>query len=418
MSPAPEKVVIIGAGIVGVATALRLQEAGIAVEIVDRGPPGEGTSFGNAGVLAAASVVPVTTPGLLKRTPKMLFSKDGPLHLRWSYLPRMLPWLSQYLGHCKPERVRAIAAGLAPLVGNSLEEHEALAAGTPAAKRIQRRPYVFVYRDRAAFEGDGFGWELRRANGFTWHEAEGDAVFEREPALARHYRFAAFCEDQHGIVTSPGDYVKDLAAHFVAQGGTITQAAVEGFDQADGKVTGIRTATGAIAADTIVVAAGAWSARVLAGLGIKIPLESERGYHVEFVGGTPQPHGALMVADAKFVITPMDGRLRAAGMVEFGGLDAGPSTKPPATMIRRIAEVLPGIEYASHRTWLGHRPATTDSLPVIGPLSRHPNVHLAFGHHHVGLTSGPRTGRLVADTITGRHPNIDLSPYSAARFNA
>ncbi|MEK9722722.1 MAG: FAD-dependent oxidoreductase, partial [Rhodospirillaceae bacterium] len=170
------------------------------------------------------------------------------------------------------------------------------------------------------------------------------------------------------------------------------------------------------AACTVVVAAGAWSARLLKTIGLDIPLESERGYHIELKKASKQPSGALMVADGKFVATPMGDDLRLAGLVEFGGLDAGPSHAPIETLTRRAEIVFPGIEFEDRTEWLGHRPALPDSLPVMGPVDAHPGLYLAFGHQHVGLTCGPRTGRLIADMIVGNRLNVDMTPYSVARF--
>ena len=411
-----EIVAVIGAGVVGVATAINLQRAGRDVILIDKQAPGEGASFGNAGVLAASSIIPVTVPGLLKKVRKMLSDPLGPVYLRWSYLPRMFPWLMKYLRHCSGDRVRHIARHMAALVADSFDEHARLAGGTAAQQRIQRMPYSFVFTDRRVFEADQLGWRLREQNGISWEVIEGDAVRDQEPGLAPQYRCLVKMSHQHGTIDHPGDYIKELAAAFVAAGGRIETADVTGFRRDGAAVTGVLTSTGEIAAATVVVAAGAWSARLLKQLGIDVPLETERGYHIELKKPSIKPRGALMVADGKFVATPMGDSLRLAGLVEFGGLDAGPSAAPINTLLKRAEIVFPGIEYEDHTEWLGHRPAVSDSLPVIGPVATHPGLVLAFGHHHVGLTCGPKTGRLVADMIDGKHLNLDMTPYSVARF--
>lgn len=411
-----ETIAVIGAGVVGVATAINLQRAGKDVVLVDRQAPGDGASFGNAGVLAAGSIIPVTVPGLLRKAPKMLSDPLGPVYLRWSYLPRLFPWLIKYLRHCSEDRVRHIAKHMSVLVADSLDEHRRLAAGAEASGRIKPMPYSFVFANRAAFEADQLGWRLREQHDIPWEVLEGDAVREEEPDLAPQYECLVKMTHQHGAIDHPGDYIKELAAAFAAAGGRIETAAVTGFRRDGAKVTGVRTETGEIAAGTVVVAAGAWSGRLLKDLGIAVPLETERGYHIELKKPTIGPRGALMVADGKFVATPMGEDVRFAGLVEFGGLDAGPSAAPVKTLLKRAEIVFPGIEYEDHTEWLGHRPAVTDSLPVIGPVDGHPGLVLAFGHHHVGLTSGPRTGRLVADMIVGKRVNMDVTPYSVARF--
>ncbi len=412
-----QHIVVVGAGIVGVASALRAQERGHRVTIVDKQDPGQGASYGNAGVLAAGSIVPVAVPGLWRKLPGMLRDPLGPVYLRMSYMPRMLPWLWRYMRHARADRATYVADRMAPLVDQSREEHEALANGTEAATRIGSVPYAFVFRDRDAFQSDPFGFDLRRKHGMRWREIEGDAVRDAEPALAPHYRFLAVFEAHHAIVDGPGAYVQALADAFAARGGTFQRDEATALERdADGAVTGVRTATGVIAADRVVVACGAWSARLLATIGIHIPLESERGYHVEFVGASVRPNHALMIADGKFVATPMSGRLRAAGLVEFGGLDAPPSDAPVRTLKTRIARVFPGIRYDDAIAWLGHRPALPDGLPAIGEVPGYRHLIVAFGHHHVGLTSGPRTGRIVAVLVSGVRSIVALRAYDPGRF--
>jgi len=411
-----QTIAVIGAGIVGISTALNLLRDGQDVVLVDRLEPGEGASFGNAGVLAASSIIPVTVPGLLTKVPKLLLEPLGPVYLRWSYLPRMVPWLFKYLKHCTEDRVRHIAQHMSALTADSLDEHQRLADGTAAAARIKKMAYSFVFKDRATFEADTLGWGLRKQYDIPWEVIEGGAVHDEEPDIARHYKCLVKMTHQHGTIDHPGDYVKDLARAFTGAGGRIVTASVTGFMRSDGKVTGVKTETEDVAADTVVVAAGAWSARLLKTLGIDVPMETERGYHIELRKASIKPNSALMVADGKLVATPMGDDLRLAGLVEFGGLDAGPSQAPINTLMKRAEIVFPGIEYEEQTDWLGHRPAVSDSLPVMGPVDGHPGLVLAFGHHHVGLTSGPRTGRLIADMITGKHLNMDMSPYSVARF--
>ena len=298
MTEGPE-VLVVGAGIVGVSAALNLQRRGLRVTLADRRAPGEGASFGNAGILVPGAMVPVPVPGLMKKAPGMLLRGKGPLFLRWPYLPVLLPWLARYLANGTDRNVRRIADALMPIIGDSLEEHLALARGTPAEAHIRAQPYLFAYRDRAAFESDGYGWAIRRAQGVGWSEYEGDAVSGLEPALGPGYRFVAALEASHGRVDGPGDYVKALAGSFVAAGGTLVEAAFTDFARDGGKVTGVQFGDRAIRADRILVAAGAWSARVLKPLGLRIPLESERGYHVELWEPEGGPAHCIMLSDSK-----------------------------------------------------------------------------------------------------------------------
>lgn len=408
-------VAVIGAGIVGVSTAIWLQRDGHDVTLIDRAGPAEGASYGNGGVLASCSVVPVTVPGLLWKAPGMLVSPDQPLFLKWGYLPRLLPWLLRYLAHANAADVNRIAAALADIVGDSLNDHRALAQGTGAEKWIVPSDYLYVYDDRAHYRRDAFGFGVRRANGFVWDELDGAAFHAYDPAFGPGLNFAARFGG-HGHIADPGRYVRDLAAHFQARGGRILIAEVEDIVREAGRVTGVRAEGETIACDAAVIATGAWSAGLMARLGLKVPLESERGYHVELWEPSVMPRAPVMIASGKFVATPMDGRLRLAGIVEFGGLEAEPSRAPFELLKRNIAQALPGLRWRQTTEWMGHRPAPADSIPVIGAVPGVAGAYAGFGHHHVGLTGGPKTGRLLAQLIGGRKPNVDLNVYSPARF--
>lgn len=415
-----ETIAIIGAGIVGISTAIWLQRDGHDVIVLDKAGPAEGASYGNAGVLASCSIVPVTAPGLIKKAPGMVLNPDSPLFLRWSYLPKLLPWLTRYLSHCSPEETRRIAAALNLVIGDSLDQHLQLAQGTRAEKWIAPSDYVFAYADRKAYEADAFTWAIRKAEGFKWDEMDRDAFKAYDPAFAGtsgpgSIGFAARLGD-HGHIKDPGAYVKDLARHFEEQGGTVRKAEVLDFVETDGKLSAVATSDGLVACTKAIVATGAWSGKLTRKLGLKIPLESERGYHIELYDSSIMPKVPTMVASGKFVATPMDGRLRCAGIVEFGGLDAPPSEKPFELLLKRITGALPGLTWSRMEKWMGHRPAPSDSIPLIGEVPGRPGTFTAFGHHHVGLTGGPKTGRIIADMISNRRSNIDLKPFRPDRF--
>lgn len=409
------RVAVVGAGIVGVSTALWLQRDGHEVVLIDRAGPAEGASYGNGGVLAACSVVPVTVPGLIGKAPRMLLDPDQPLFLKWSYLPRLLPWLVRYLGHANAADARRIAEALAPLIGDTLADHQALAAGTGAERWIRPSDYVFVYRDRVHFEGDAFGWSLRRSLGYQWEELDEPNFRAYDPIFGPACRFAVRVGG-HGCITDPGRYVKALAAHVEANGGRFLKANVSDIVREEGRVAGVRAGGETIACDAAVIATGAWSGPLAERLGLKVPLESERGYHLELWEPSVMPRSPLMVAAGKFVVTPMEGRLRLAGIVEFGGLEAAPSEEPFALLKKNIEAAIPGLSWKRTETWMGHRPAPADSIPLIGAVPGVSGAFLGFGHHHVGITAGPKTGRLIAQLVSGRTPNIDLAPYAPSRF--
>lgn len=410
-------VIVIGAGIVGVSSAIHLQRRGHDVTIIDRLPPGDGTSFGNAGVLAGCSMVPVPVPGLFFKAPKMLLDPDGALFLKWGYLPKLLPFLVPYLRNGQETRARKIAAGISHIVVDTVDEHHQLADGTGAEKWLTGDDYMFLYRDRSAYESDPFTWELRREHWpHGWDEIEGNALRELAPDINVEYTFAVKF-GTHGMCLSPGSYTKALAEHFTREGGNILQAEVTQISApGDGGVSVI--ASGEMhEADRLVVAAGAYSARVAKMIGADFLLEAERGYHVEIKNPTRTVPFPTMIADGKVVASPLADGLRLAGLVEFGGLEAGPSSAAIKSLLKRVRDVLPGIEFEDHTEWLGYRPATTDSLPVIGAKAGQPDVYYAFGHHHIGLTGAPKTGRLLAAMMSGETPNVDMTPYSPDRFD-
>ncbi len=408
-------IAIIGAGIVGVSTAIWLQRGGHKVILVDRAGPGEGTSYGNGGVLASCAVVPVTTPGLMKKAPKMLLDKNQPLFLRWSYLPRLLPWMRKYLAHANDADARRIAEALMPIIGDSLNDHLALADGTGAEHFVKPSDYLFLYNDRAHFEGDAFVWDVRRKHGFEWDAIEAEALNAYDPVYSDTLGYAVRLRG-HGRIADPGAYVKALATHVVAEGGQLVKADVSDVIRENGAVTGLRAGGETIPCDACVVATGVWSKGLTAKLGVSVPMESERGYHLELIEPSVMPKSPAMVASGKFVATPMEGRLRLAGVVEFGGLDAPASTAPMELLKRNAASAFPGLTWKDTTEWMGHRPAPTDSIPIIGEVPGAKGAFLGFGHHHIGLTGGPKTGRLLAQMIAGRQPNVDVGVYSPARF--
>ena len=408
-------VVIIGAGMVGVSCALWLQRAGHQVTLLDpRGPAG-GASQGNAGVLAAGSVVPVTVPGLLGKAPGMLLDKAAPLFVRWSYLPKLLPFLARYLRHGNVRDVHRIADALTHLLHDAYDQHMALAVGTGAEKYLSPGDYVFAYPDRAAYENDAFGWSIRRAHEVEFEEMAPDRIAEYDPLLAGRVGFAVRCGN-HGRVSDPGEYVRTLARHVVSQGGKLIETPVKDIRIEQGRATGVITANESIEADQVVLTSGVWSGEMARRLGLKVPMEAEGGYHIEWVNPTMAPHSPTMVAAGKFVLTPMDGRLRSAGVLEFGGINDTRTQAALNLLKTQTKSLLPELGYDRVDEWMGFRPAPADSIPLIGATGAVKNAWVGFGHHHVGLTSGPKTGRWLAQLIDQALPAAELSAFSPDRF--
>lgn len=410
---APQTIVI-GAGIVGAATAIWLRRAGHEVTLIDKGEPGMGASYGNGCILASCAIVPVTTPGLLPKGPKYLMDPNFPLFMRWSYAPKLVPWLVKYLSHANDGDTRRIAKGLTHVIGDSVEQHQALTHGTPAAKWVQESDYCFAYENRAAFDADKYVWDLRREAGFVPELIEGAEVQEREPILAPEMKLLAVMKN-HGFILNPGQYVQDLVKLLQEMGGRFVQAEVKDFDLSGGRIGAVDTDKGRFECREAVLATGVWSKPLMQKLGLNVPLEAERGYHIVFKGPSQTPNNPMMLASGKFVATAMDQGLRCAGVVEFGGLSEEKSKAPLALLRRKVKQCFPQMVAESEEEWLGYRPAPSDSLPLIGEVGS-TGVYAAFGHHHVGLTGGAKTGRMVADMIAGQPSNIDLRPYEPDRF--
>ena len=384
--------------------------------LIDPIAPGgrDQTSFGNAGLLARTSVVPLATPAMVKSAPKMLFDPDAPLFLRWRYLPRLLPWLLPFLKNANPERAREIARSLAPFTFDTHEQHLTLAKGTAAEAHIRSGEFLTLYRSRSDYESGKLAIDIRRENGIVPEYLDRRDILDRDPHIAEAYAFATVFKD-FGWISSPGAYLAALFDHFRQQGGQFRNARVVELKPGP-RPTATLEGGETVEGDKIVLSAGAWSGKLARTSGVRVNLDTERGYHISMRNPSftaPQPY---MVSDLKFILTPMDDTLRAAGVVEFGGVDAPASKAPVDLLLRGIRKVYPDLEYESVDSWLGRRPSAPDSLPIVGESAKAPNILHAYGGQHIGLTIGPKIGRLICNLASGRNPNLDISPYEPDRF--
>ena len=410
-----KRVAIIGNGIIGIATAIWLQRLGHQVILIDKSSPNLRASYGNGGVLASCSVVPINSPGLLTKAPRMLLDPNEPLFIKWLYLPKMLPWLWQYLRRANTKHCRQTAAALHPLVSNSIGNHQAMAEGTGAERFIIPSDYLYVYKNRKHFESDAFGWSLRSKHGIKWTELDGTEFSTYDNCFADSLTFAAKMNN-HGRISDPGAYLHALEQHVIDQGAIKINGFFEDVEYQDNELKAVIIDGEKTLCDVAVLATGAWSKKLTAKLGVNVALESERGYHIDLWHPNLMPKAPVMVAGGKFVITPMKDRLRLAGIVEFGGLNAPPSEKAFNLLRKSIKHAIPKLTWSHESEWMGHRPAPSDSIPIIGEVTQKPGVFLGFGHHHIGLTSGPKTGWLLAQIINGNMLHEDVSIYSPNRF--
>lgn len=409
-------IIVVGAGITGVSAAEWLRRDGWTTTLIDPVEPGspEQTSYGNAGLLARASVMPVASPSLVRKAPAMLLDPNSPLYLRWSYLPRLLPWLIPFYRNLAVDRIAPISKGLSQIAFDTNEQHLALAKGTGAERHIRSGELVTLFQSREEYESDTLTIETRKHYGLVPSILTRDELLQRDPKLGPQYAFATVFDDYKWL-GSPGDYVADLFAHYMREGGTFRKGRVA--DMTPGTAPSVTLEGGEVlAGDRIVLTAGVWSGPIAKRLGIRMQLVAERGYHFAIRNPSftaPQPY---MVTDAKIVLTPMQDMLRGAGVVEFAGIDS-PAAKAPVELIAKaIRRVYPTLEFGETESWMGRRPTTPDSLPVLGEAANAPNILHAYGGQHIGLTIGPKLGRIVADLAGGRKPNMDLSAYSVDRF--
>ncbi|MDO9527235.1 MAG: FAD-dependent oxidoreductase [Gemmobacter sp.] len=414
-------VVVIGAGVIGAQTAVQLVDRGLSVVVVDPGPPGgeQAASYGNLAWLSSHSILPPASPGVWRQVPKWLFDPMGPLSLRLGHLPRALPWLLRYLASASTEeKLRRTAGHLRALLKGSPALHAEMAARTGLSHLIDANSgLMHVYRDRAGYQADALGWTIRRDLGITCEEIEADDLARRQPDLSPDYRFGIFVPEA-GQCRNPGAYCAGLAAHAERFGAQRIAARATGFRAAGGRLQSVVTTQGEITCGAAVIAAGAQAKALAAQAGDSVPLESERGYHfmVEGDAGLAGPTTSLMAGDRKVVVTRLETGVRCGGQVEIAAADAPADWRRADILRRHLAEMFPGLDTSQGRVWMGSRPSMPDGLPVIGAAAGLAGVVHAFGHGHTGLVGSARTGQLVAQLVSGETPELDLSPYSPARF--
>ena len=408
-------IIVIGAGIVGVSTAIWLQRSGFKVTIIDQKGPATGASHGNAGILAASSIIPVPNPSLIKKLPFYLLSKDSPVFFKMSYLPQMFPFLISYLSKSNLREVNKYAERMTPLIFDTVCQHKSLAKGTGAEKFISNQDYCFGYETEENFLNDKKVWNLRQKHGLPFEVVNGNEFSNFDPFYKDLFDVIVKCKN-HGKINDPGLYVKTLCDHFLSQGGELIISKVNDISSKNLNDVIVKIESDSLIANKIVVATGAWSKKILKKFKIKMPLESERGYHVEYLEPNFYPKVPMMLTSKKFVITPMDGRIRVAGLVEFAGLKTL-KRKPPLNLLKNnIKDLFPNLKYKEKIEWLGHRPALVDSLPMLGYLDKNKQILVAFGHQHLGLTAGAKTGRIVSDLIIGNDIKLKISNYRPNRF--
>lgn len=408
--------IVIGAGIVGACSALSLLREGFRVTLIDRDEPGQGASFGNGAMIGEESVVPVATPGMLRKVPGMLFDPLGPLALRWSYLPQLAPWLLRFLAASRPARVEEISIALKALLNGTFDAFDVLLEMAGAQDMMRRSGWLCVYETEQGLRNYQPQLELQRRRGVRFDILDSSEIRQLEPALAPIFTRGVYYPDVGNTINSER-LVQMLVAALERNGGRFQRAEAKGFDIGPEGPRSVLTEAGPLPCDAVVIAAGAWSKHLAAQLGSHPPLDTERGYHVQFPEpGVALPRMPVYSTERAFVATPLEIGLRIAGTVEFGGLKAAPNWSRADLLRRHAQRWFPDLKTGGQTRWMGFRPSMPDSLPVISRSPRHAGVFFAFGHGHCGMMMGARTGQLIAALAADRDPGIDLNPYRVDRF--
>lgn len=407
-------VAVIGGGVVGVACARALQRAGRSVMLIEEYEVGRGCSFGNAGLIAIDHIQPLARLDVLRGTFRMLADPLGPLHVNWSALPSLVPWFARFAMAALPRTVERSTNILAALLRDAVPAWKRLLAGDGASAGLfKSQGYLTLFETEQSAVAAARENNLLSEHGIQFETLSPSEIVERVPALAKRMKAGRFHTDA-AFVAEPFALVRHLARQFAADGGEVIEwQRVTGFVMENTAVRGVRLRDDEILTNRIVLAAGVGSKQLARELALDVPLVPERGYHV-MVPYDVQVDTPLLFADRGFVATPMETGLRLAGTVELGA--ASPNWRR-AEALRAQAAVLfdqPHLVGASH--WHGDRPTLPDYLPIVGPTTNHPNIVLAFGHQHLGLTLAAITAELVTDVIQGRQSRLDIAGLSALRF--
>jgi len=412
----PKSAIVIGAGIAGVSTALYLQRDGHAVTLLDPEPPGTMTSFGNAGLIATYATIPTATPDILMRVPKMLMDPAGPLSLRWSYLPQLTPWLLSLVRNSAPDRIRRNASVKSILLNRAWEDFRPLIDQTGTEDLVYAGGMLRVFRTDSAFEQmKAREIDLMDLTGRSYELLNTDEIRQMEPMLEPLFQHAIFSTDSRNI-RNPGRLTEVFAQDFTARGGTLKPESVTGLSGTSEGKWCVTTDGGEATADIVVVAAGAWSRQIAKMVGVKLLLDTERGYHVMLPSVEPGLNRSVHFGEEGLMMSPMETGYRVSTGVELAGIDAPPDYRRIRRAIGQVSGYVKGLQTEEQSIWMGRRPSTPDTVPILGGVPGRDGLYFATGGAHIGMTLGPTFGRIIADLVAGRDSGVDLTPYRPNRW--
>ncbi len=407
-------VTIVGGGIVGICSALSLQERGIRVRLIEKDDPGQATSFGNAGVISPWSIIPHSTPGFWKIIPKLMLTGWRPLSVCLASWPSMIPWGLKFLSNGTERNTRNIAYSMSLLCAPSIDLYRKHLNGTGHEYLVKDTSYLQLIRRAKDANLDDLTYQIRLQKGAKIEIVKGSSLHSLEPALS--FKFEA------GIVIhniarslSPGRLSTVLAMKSKAQGAEIIKDQIIGIHR-DGNTWFLKGKMSKYTTKSLVISAGAWSRDLLLNIGVSVPLMTERGYHIHCADPEIEVKNSVVFPEGGVIASSMECGLRVAGQAEFGSIDAPMDPKRKAILSSIALEMFPDISLRKTKVWMGHRPSFPDSLPVIGSVPNQPNLFVNFGHSHHGLMMAPKSGELLANTLTHNSGNEDTSSVSIMRF--
>jgi len=408
------KIGIIGAGIQGISNALFLQKKGFSVTIFDRDEPGsQVASYGNAGHFSPYASVPINRPDVLSDIPAMLLSSTGPLALKWNYVPKMIPWFLRFIRNCSTKRMMHTAKNMHQILDLALPAYDELFDGIDLGDLVQKKGILYVWNDQN-LKSRELEIKIRKELGVDQQVVTPKEIHDLEPKIKPFYHGGVYY--RHGRhARNPRKILLKLFEMFLKKKGKFLKLNVQDIKLNNDSPV-IKTETQSFLFDKIVIACGAFSKRLSDNLDEKIPLDTERGYHIHFKDCDHLLSRPVIFQNRGFGITPMEQGLRVVGTVEFGGLD-NPISKSRIKNLINNAKYMLGDMPEHEDEWLGFRPSTPDFLPVMGPSKKHKNIFYCFGHHHLGWTLGPISGKIISGMIAEENTNLDLKPYSSLRFN-
>jgi len=408
------KLGIVGAGIQGISNALFLQKKGFNITIFDRDEPGSpAASYGNAGHFSPYASVPINRPDILPDIPAMLLSSTGPLALKWNYVPKMIPWVLQFIKNCSTKKMMHTAKNMHQILDLALPAYDELFDEIDLGGLVEKKGILYIWNDKN-LKSRELEIKIRNELGVDQQVVTPKEIHDLEPNIKSIYHGGVYY--QHGRhARNPKKILIKLFELFLKKGGKFLKMNVNDI-KFDGEKPVIKTETQSFIFDKIVIACGSFSKKLTDNLDEKIPLDTERGYHIHFKDCDHLLSRPVIFQNRGFGITPMEQGLRVVGTVEFGGLD-NPLSKSRIKNLINNAKYMMGDLPEHEDEWLGFRPTLPDYLPVIGPSKKYKNVFYCFGHHHLGWTLGPISGKIISSMIAEENTNLDLKPYSSLRFN-